>query len=91
MADLQVMPGLAEILQNNAGFREKLEHTGAVEKKGWPQCHKVSSWQELTLPKVTDPSIQIVRWERVKVSESCTLTREQGQNGSIRRKKWTSQ
>ena len=24
---------------------EKLEHTGPAKKKGWPQCHRESSWQ----------------------------------------------
>ena len=24
---------------------EKLEQAGPVEKKGWPQCHKVISWE----------------------------------------------
>ena len=25
---------------------EKLEHTGPLKRKEWPQCHRESSWQE---------------------------------------------
>ena len=25
---------------------EKLEHTGLLKRKEWPQCHRESSWQE---------------------------------------------
>ena len=62
---------------------EKLEHTGSSEKKkvaSVPQREQLASTPEPPLPKgkrnkPVCPQHQIVRWERVEVSESCTLAR----------------
>ena len=83
MSDLLVLQRPAESLQNSAGFREKLEHTGPVEKERVAsvlQSEQLAMMPEPPLPKGkgTEPSIhrKIVRWERVEVSESCTLLRK---------------
>ena len=54
---------------------EKLEHTKPVDKEraaSVPQSEQLASTPEPPLPKGkgTKPSVQNVRWERVKVSES---------------------
>ena len=62
---------------------EKIEHTGPAEKErvaSVPQREQLASTPELPLPKgkrnrAICPKLQIVRWERVKVSESRTLAR----------------
>ena len=80
MANLLVLQGAADSLQNGAGFIGK-----TLTHKGWPQCHKVSSWQvrqsrlcQKEKNKAVCPDYQIVRWERVRVSKSRTLSRERG-------------
>ena len=63
--------------------RKNLSIQGMPKRKEWPKCHKVSSWQELQsrlCKKKGNRTIrsdnQIVRLERVKVSESRTLERK---------------
>ena len=80
MAGLLVLPGPAESLQTLA---EKLEHTGLVKKEmvaSVPQSQQLTREPKPLLPKGkgTEPSVQIVRRKRVKMSESRTLTREWG-------------
>ena len=71
---------------------KKLEHTRLVEKERMvlvPQSAQLARTPEALLPKKkgTEPSVQIVRRERVKMSESCTLARERGgQSKSVGRK-----
>ena len=62
--------------------RKNLNILGLPKKKEWPQCHKESSWQVRQAASVTRkrnravcPDHQIMRWERVKVSESQILAR----------------
>ena len=63
---------------------EKLEHTGLAEKErvvSVPQTEQLASTPEPPLPKgkrnrAVCPKHHIVRWERVKVSESGTLARD---------------
>ena len=45
MADLLVLLRPTRSLQNGASFSEKLEHTGLLKRKEWPQCHRERSWQ----------------------------------------------
>ena len=85
MADLLVLPRPAESLQNGADFSGKTCNTlGLPKRKEWPQCHKeqLARMPEPPLPKeknrATCPDHQIVKRERVKMSESCTLIREKG-------------
>ena len=78
-----MLPRPAESLQNSAGFKGKLEHTGSAEKEkvaSVSQSEQLASTPEPSLPKEkgTKPSVQIVRWERVKESESHTLAGERG-------------
>ena len=71
---------------------EKLEHTGPAEWErvaSVPQREQLARTPEPPLPKGkgTGPSVQsnrIMRGERVKVDESCTLARK----GGIRVKAW---
>ena len=69
---------------------EKLEHAGPAEKErvaSVPQREQLASTPELPLPKgkETEPSVQIMRLERVKMSESRTLARErEGEHGEER-------
>ena len=82
MADL-VLRRASRMAQASA---EKLEHTGFAEKErivSVPQSEQLASTPEPPLTKGTEH--QIVRRERVKVSESRTLARERG----IRTKGWT--
>ena len=83
-AALLVLPRPAKSLQNRAGFSKKLEHNGSAEKK-WPQCHKEATWYvrqsrlcQKKRYRTVCPEHQIVRWERIKVSERRTLAREMG-------------
>ena len=68
---------------------EKLKHTKPAEKEEMPQCHKDSSWQgrQSRLCQKENKAIcsdhQIVRWEGVEVSESCTLAGEEGRIRSM--------
>ena len=61
---------------------EKLEHTGPAEKKrvaSVSQREQLASMPEPPLPRGegAEPSVhQIMREERVKVGESCTLARK---------------
>ena len=76
---------------------EKREHTGVAKKKrvaSVPQSEQLTKTPEPPLPKgkmnrAVSPDHQIVRWERVKVSESCTLARERGRSGRMERKRST--
>ena len=73
---------------------EKLEHIGSAEKErvaSVPQAEQLASTPEPPLPKkrnrAVSPEHQIVRGERVKVSEHRTLARERGdQSRSMERK-----
>ena len=65
--------------------RKNLSKLGLPKRKEWPQCHQVSSWQRRPSRLFRSekkhrhhPDLQTVRWERVKVSESCTLAKERG-------------
>ena len=83
MADLLVLPRPAKSLQNGAGFRGKLQQTGPDEKEIValvPQSEHLATTPELPLSKGkgTEPSVQIMRWERVKVNESHILARNRG-------------
>ena len=58
-------------LQNDAGFNGKLKHIGPAEKKrvtSVPQSEQLARTPKLPIPKEkrTEPSVQIVRWERVE-------------------------
>ena len=58
---------------------EKLEHTGPAEKErvaSVPQREQLASIPEPLLPKAVSPEYQIMRGERVKVSESRTLAKD---------------
>ena len=62
---------------------EKLEHTGPSEKErvaSAPRTEQLAGTPESPFlkGKRTEPSVQIVGWERAKLSESHTLTREKG-------------
>ena len=66
MADLLVLPKPANSVQNGAGFREKLEHTGPAEKERVapvPQRKQLASTPEPPLPKGkgTESSVQSTR------------------------------
>ena len=78
MADLLVLPRPAKSLQNGTGFSEKFQSSGLSEKErvvSVPKSKQLESTPEQPLPKSkrTKPSVQIMRWERVKVSESHIL------------------
>ena len=93
MAGLSVLPRPAKSVQNGAGFSRKLEHTGPAEKERvalLPQREQLARTPEPLLPKRTEPSVQItkiVKLEKVKVSESLTLTREKGIKAGVWRGK----
>ena len=75
---------------------EKPEHTGPARKErvaSVPQREQLASTPEPPLPKEKSHPFkhQIVRCERVNVSESRTLGREGDQSGSMERKGWTPQ
>ena len=62
---------------------QRLEHTGPAEKERvvpMPQSEQMASTPEPPFPKEkgTEPSLQIMRRERVKVGQSHTLARERG-------------
>ena len=62
---------------------EKLK-LGLLKRKEWPQCQKaVGRYARAAFAKrkrAISPGYHIVRWERVKVSESRTLARERGRS-----------
>ena len=77
---------------------KKLEYTGPADKErvaSVPQREQMAATPEPLLPKgkrtAVCPEHQIVRWERVKVSESRTLARKRREDhfGSMERKEWT--
>ena len=76
---------------------KNLSILGLLKKKEWTQCHRESSWQvrrSRFCRKVKKQSRQSRipdhEGERVKVSESRTLTREGDQSESMERKGWTA-
>ena len=80
MVDLLVLPRPAESLQNGAGSEEKLEQTGPAKKEraaSAPQCEKLAN-PPLPKRKRAKPLVQIMIWERVKVSKRHTLARMRG-------------
>ena len=97
MADLLVLPRPAKSVQNGAGFSGK---TGTY----WA-CRKGKSSLSATERAVGKnagaalakrkrnraicPKHQIMRRERVKMGESCALTRKEDQSESMERKGWT--
>ena len=78
-AGLLMLPRPAKSLQNGRGFMNIL---GLPKRRlsSVPQSEQLASTPEPSLlkGKRTEPDDQIVRWEKVKVSESCTLVRERG-------------
>ena len=65
---------------------EKREHTGSVEKERVATERAVGKYTGAAFAKRRNrgvgPEYQMVRWERVQVSESRTLAREGGQSRS---------
>ena len=82
VADLLVLPRPAKSVQNGAGFSKNLSILGLQKRKERLQRQKaVGKYARSTFAKrkrnrAAYPEYQIVRWERVKVSESRTLARE---------------
>ena len=81
MANLLVLPRAAESLQNGTGISKKNLLTGSAKKErvaSAPQSEQLAGMSEPPLPKrkKTEPSVQIMRCESIKVSKSCTLARE---------------
>ena len=92
MADLLVLPRPAKSLQNAPSFSWiNLSIQCLLKRKEWSQCHRESSWQgrqshfaKRKRNRAVCSQHQIVRCERVKMSESRTLTRER----EIRARAW---
>ena len=66
MADLLVLPRSAKSMQNGAGFRKKLEHTGPAERErvaSVPQREQLARTAKPPLPKGkgTELSVQSTR------------------------------
>ena len=65
---------------------EKREHTGSAEKERVATKRAVGKYAGAAFAKRRNrgvgPEHQMVRWERVQVSESRTLARERGQSRS---------
>ena len=73
----------ADLLVRSRPARKNLNILGLPKRKEWPQCHKTSSWQirrsrlcQKNKDRAVCPKHQVVRWDKVKVSESRTLARE---------------
>ena len=69
-------------MEERTGWRgqNELSILGLLKKKEWPQCHRESSWQihggrlfQMEKNRALSPEYQIMRGERVKVSDSHTL------------------
>ena len=81
MAYLLVLPRPAESCRMAQVSMMKLEHTEPAEKESVvsvPQREQLARAPEppLSKGKGTEPSVQIVRWKTVKVSESHTLAKK---------------
>ena len=77
---------------------EKLEHTGPAQKESGLSAitREVGKYARAAFAKrkrnrAVCPKHQIVRRERVKVSDSPTLRKKEDQSGSMERKGWTLQ
>ena len=77
MADLLVFPRQGESLKHGSGFSKNLNKPGLPNRKGWLQKSSCQGCQSCLCQKeengATSLDHQIVRWERVKVSESHTF------------------
>ena len=79
--------GIAETSKRLAEWRrlqqKNLNILGLLRRKEWLQCHRESSWQvrrsrlcQKKRNRAVSPEYRIMRVERVKANESCTLTKE---------------
>ena len=97
MADLLMLPRPAKI-------RCRLQHKNLnilclLKRKEWPQCHRDrafvkyarAAFAKRKRSKAVCPKHQIMRGERVKVSESRTSMRKRGLDGEHEEEGWTSQ
>ena len=92
MADLLVLSRPAKSVQNGAGFREKLEHTGHAEKKRVASVSRQSRPCQEEKEQSRQSRVPDHEGERVKVSESPHLgEREEDQSESMEGKGWTPQ
>ena len=82
MADLLVLPRPAKACRMAQALAEKLEDIGPAEKKevaSVPQKKQLASMpSRLCQKEIKQSRLQIIRWERVKVSKNHTLARERG-------------
>ena len=90
VADLLVLPRPAKSAQNGQASTEKLEHTGPAEKERValvPQREQLASMPQPFLPRAAFlkgkgttvcREHQIMRGEKVKVGENCTLVSKMG-------------
>ena len=76
---------------------EKLEHTGPAERKKWPQCHRVSSWQERQSHSCQKEKILLSKVPNYEGRESQDGRephlgkRKEDQSETMRRRGWTPQ
>ena len=99
MVDLLMLPIPSKSMQNGAGFSNETREYWACRKRksGLSATERaVGKYAGAALAKkkrnrAVSPEYQVMKGERVKVGESCTLMREKDQSESIKRKGWTLQ
>ena len=82
--------GVAETSKERAEWRrlqqKNLNILGLLKRKEWPQCHREradgkyagAAFAKRKRSRAVSPEYQIMREEKVKESENCTLVRDRG-------------